>query len=72
MRHTILPSVDIIKYIRNLKVMMGAPPLLISATTFTKFARSATTTTALTNLTNSGIFGNTSSSLEARHNEERY
>ena len=34
--------------------MMGAPPLLIPATTLSKFARSAT---ALTNLTNAALFG---------------
>jgi len=36
------------------RVMMGAPPLLIPATTLSKFARSAT---ALTNLTNAALFG---------------
>ena len=40
---------------------MGAPPLLLPATTFTKLARSATT---LTSLTNSGIFGNINTSRE--------
>merc|ERR1712241_367159 len=35
------------------RVMMGAPPLLIPATTLSKFARSAT---ALTNLTNAALF----------------
>ena len=52
---------------------MGAPPLLISTTTFTKVARSAT---ALTNLTNSTFFGNTTSFSEpsrtSREAEERY
>ena len=37
----------------SLQVMMGAPPLLIPATTLSKFARSAT---ALTNLTNAALF----------------
>ena len=40
---------------------MGAPPLLLPATTFSKLARSST---ALTSLTNSGIFGNINNSRE--------
>lgn len=55
------------------RVMMGAPPLLISTTTFTKVARSAT---ALTNLTNSSFFGNPTSlsevSRKSLEGEERY
>ena len=52
------------------RVMMGAPPLLIPATTLSKFARSAIiitiiiiiiiifrSATALTQLTSSGLFG---------------
>ena len=41
--------------------MMGAPPLLLPATTFTQLARSST---ALTSLNNSGIFGNINNSRE--------
>ena len=40
---------------------MGAPPLLLPATTFTQLARSST---ALTSLNNSGIFGNINNSRE--------
>ena len=47
------------------RCMMGAPPLLIPATTLSKFARSAT---ALTNLTNAGLFGATLQTATAANN----
>ena len=52
------------------RVMMGAPPLLIPATTLSKFARSAT---ALTNLTNAGLFGATlQATANSSNNMEKY
>ena len=48
-----LTSSHHLSFIFSLQVMMGAPPLLIPATTLSKFARSAT---ALTNLTNAALF----------------
>lgn len=50
--HSVLHCIVMLIYLK-LQVMMGAPPLLIPATTLTKFARSST---ALTNLTNAALF----------------